>query len=216
MTPIEQLKTLVIQEGIVDIRNKPHLNHLGSEAGFEIFDYLGQGNRAVAISDEADYLRLFMQVAEGIYSERKPDFANYIVASDMGGHRLYLKEFTPEEKQEFKYAHVVLLNAFKLIPDKFKPETFSFFGELNLVDSSEERFEKESKKTARILSGEIQENWQKIAENQYHFLKTDLYVYSLLKLYSWGFQFITPEGTVDAEQNCVRAIRPKARGTSRH
>jgi hypothetical protein len=215
MTDFKTLNGLMLGNDIIQHQNILHLNFLKQDTGFDIFKFVDQQERPLAIGDEADYLKLYMQIAVGILRETGTCFKTYLVAADIGGHHLFLKEFTEKEKEEYKYAHVALLHAFKQLSEDLKPETFSFFGELNLVDASEEKFEKESQKTARILSGKIRENWQEIAEKRCLFLKTDVYVYSLLKLFSWGFQAIDANGEIREDQNLVRPKRPTPRGTSR-
>ncbi len=209
------LDKLNVRDGIVNNRQHPSLNLQAREAGFEIYNFLSQDGKPYSLGDDADYLKLFMQMAESIYLNNGTFLGTCLVASDMGGSRLFVKEFTDQEKEEFKYAHVCLLSTMKRLSDENRPETFSFFGELNLVDSKEEKFERESRKTARVLSGEERENWLEIIDKRYQFLKTDVYVYSLLKLFSWGFQVIESEGNVREEQNLVRPNRPKPRGASR-
>jgi hypothetical protein len=215
MTKYENLDGLAVRDDIVNQRSIPQLRFIKQDAGFDIYQFVDREGKEFAIGDDADYLKLFMQIAETIFREAGTSFSTHLIASDMGGKHLFHREFSGKEKEEFKYAHVSLLHASKQLSEDTRPETFSFFGELNLVDASEELFEKESKKTARILSGETRENWLEIAEKRCNFLKTDVYVFSLLKLFSWGFQAIDANGNVREEQNLVRPKRPKPRGASR-
>ncbi len=191
------------------------VNWVKESAGFDIFSYQNKSRSQVEIGDEADYLLLCMRIAERIYLQQDKEFGTYLVASDTGGKQLFFKTFSSEEKQQFKYSYICLLNAAKkLTADDISGE-FNFFGEINLVKASEKKFEKEAKKVARILKGSNKETWIDIVENGSDFLKTDLYVFFLQKLYSWGFQPIGPDGKPTDEPNLVRAVFPAARGSSR-
>ncbi len=211
----EFLNKHVINQDVTEYSNTLSINHINQAAGFEIFNFLDKNQRATAIGENSDFLQLFMILAEAIYLEKKNAFGSYIMAVDMDGNRLFLKEFNKSDKQQFKYSYVTLLHFIKELPPEIKPETFSFFCEINRVDVKEPRFEPEAKKIIRVLKEKNKESWLEIIENKYDFLKTDLYVYSLQKLYSWGFQIISPDGRLRPDYNFVRPVRPKPRGVNR-
>lgn len=184
-------------------------------AGFDIFDLTDRNGHKIAIGDDADYLHLFMAVAEQVYKSGS-DLKPLIVASDAGGKHLFVKYYTREDKEQFKYAYVALGNAVNQLPESAINGQLSFFAEISLASAAEAGFEKEARKAARSMSGDIKQVWESLLERKLDFLKTDLYVFQLLKLYSWGFQIVKPGGDVDSDYQFVRADRPKPRGASRH
>ncbi|MCP4751191.1 MAG: hypothetical protein GY866_09875 [Proteobacteria bacterium] len=211
----EAVDNLKLDEGIVGKSGGVRINWIGQSAGFDIFNYRGAGKQTAQIGDEADYLQLFMQVAEAIFRHSPDDFGSYLATSDIGGHKLYLREFGETDRERFKYSYVALMNAVKALPPEEKERDFSFLGEIIRVDTSEEKFEPEARKVARILDGKNKEEWANITENRYDFLKVDMRIFSLEKLHSWGFQTIKQNGELSPGRNCIRPVRPKARGSSR-
>ncbi len=188
------------------------LNWLKNTHDVDIFEIKDGNHKNCSIGDDADYLQLFMKLAENLYSEQKDSFGTYLLGSNVGGERLYFKEFTPEEKAEVKYSYVSMMKSAKAIEEKDLEGGFSFYCEIVLEKADDENFEKQSNKVAKILKGENKEAWLEISEKKLDFLKVDMYIFSLTKLHSWGFQTINSDGTLKPSQEFVRAIRPKPRG----
>lgn len=184
-------------------------------AGFDIFDLTGKGGGKLSIGDDADFLKLFMTVSEHVY-QADHNFSPLLLACDMGGKRLFARHYTTEDKEKFKYAYLALGNAAKDLPPSAINEGFSFFAEISLEKASVPGFEKEARKAARVMSGDEKEAWESLIKSKDDFLKTDLYVFQLLKLYSWGFTIINQDGNSSHEHYFVRAKRPQPRGASRN
>ena len=184
-------------------------------AGFDIFSFENNHSKPVAIQDDADYLKLFMQVAEKIYREKKDKTTTFLCACTMGGGRLLIKPFENSEREQFKYSYIALANSLKQMQEADRPQQLNFFSEISFEDSNTPQFEKEAQKVAKMLNGENKDDWMVIAENKYNFLKTDMYVFSLLKLYSWGFQIVKSDETPDPKFSMVRPVKPKSRGAIR-
>ncbi len=66
------------------------------------------------------------------------------------------------------------------------------------------------------LVDEVKGAWDSLIDEKPDFLKADLYVFQLFKLYSWGFKTVNRNGESDTDFHFVRAIRPQPRGASRH
>lgn len=186
-----------------------------NSAGLEIFDILDLNGKKTALGDDADYLQLFMTLSDRVLTCQNSAFQPLIIASDAGGNRLYIKHFTQPEKEKFRYASVALGYAAKELPESAFNGRFGFFSETSLETPSSKEFEREAKKVTRTLQGEIKENWEQVVEKKESFLKTDLYIFHLLRLYSWGFQVITQSGELSTDYNFVRPQPGKPRGASR-
>ena len=93
--------------------------------------------------------------------------------------------------------------------------SFSFFAEVSLVDASEDGFEQQARKALRVMEDDNKEAWQRIIDTKQNFLKTDLYVFNLDKLYSWGFQPIGNDGKLESNTYLVRQKAPVPRGAMR-
>jgi hypothetical protein len=184
-------------------------------AGFDIFDIQDPNGKNVAIGDDADYLQIFMTMSDKILTHQSGIFEPLVIAGDAGGKRLFVRLFSQSEKEAFKYAYVALGHAAKKLPAAAINGSFGFFGEITLESAAKEGFEKEAKKVARTLKDDVKQTWEKVAVEKRAFLKTDLYVFHLLKLYSWGFQVINQNGKLSPEFNLVRPQPGKPRGASR-
>ncbi len=209
------LDKLSFSDGISTNINKFNLMWLEENAGFHIFDFQDPNGNNVAIGDDADYLQIFMTMSDKILTHQNGNFEPLVIASDAGGKRLFVRLFTESEKQEFKYAYIALGQAAKNLPQNTINGSFGFYSEVTLESASKVGFEKEAKKVARTLKDEIKQTWEKVAEEKADFLKTDLYVFHILKLYSWGFQVINQNGKLSSEYNFVRPQPGKPRGASR-
>lgn len=185
------------------------------DAGFDVFQFSNSQNKPEKIGNDADYLKLFMNLGERVFRFQKEFATRFIFAVNLGGELLFAREYTQEEQNTYKYSYVALSKAGKELSEAIRPERFAFFCETGLVDTSTESFEKEAPKVARILSGESLEVWKEISEKKINFIKTDMYLYMLQKLHSWGFQTVTPDGGIDPKQYLVREKRPQPRGTLR-
>jgi len=183
--------------------------------GFQIFDIQDPNGKNVAIGDDADYLQIFMIMSDRILNYQGGAFEPLVIASDAVGKRIFVRLFTQSEKEEFKYAHVALGHAAKKLPLTAINGSLGFFGEIALESGSKEGFEKEAQKVTRTLIVEVKQTWEKVVVEKMDFLKTDLYVFHLLKLYSWGFQVINQNGKLSSEFNFVRPQPGKPRGASR-
>lgn len=195
--------------------SKPSLNWEKHLAGYDIFTFHNNDNKPVEIDDDADYLKLFMVVAEQIFRVTKDKSKTYLCACGLGGEKLFVKVYEESEKEQFKYSYIALSNSMKKLPESDQPMQLNFFAELTFEDVDNPNFEKESQKVAKILKGENHDDWQGIVENKYNFLKTDMYIFTLLRLYSWGFQAIKPGDEIDPKQSMVRPVKPKPRGAIR-
>ena len=185
-------------------------------AGFDIFDLKDMNKYKSAIGDTADYLHLFMAMADKVLQSTPNDrFQPLLIASDSGGKRLFVRFYTQEDKEKFKYAYIALGNAVNQLPESAINGKLSFFAEVTLEKSTDPGFEKEAKKAARIMDIETRQAWESLIEKKADFLKTDLYVFHILKLYSWGFKVIDKNSASPGGYQFVRAKRPVARGTSR-
>lgn len=207
----ESLDQLTLPENLSSKWQRFTLKWVEHSAGFEVFNLTTPGGHRLSIGDDADYLHFFMAIANGVYQSGNA-FQPLLIASDTGGNRLLVKYYTEEEKQTYKYAYIALGNAVKQLPESTINDQISFFAEINLEQASVDGFEKEAVKAARTMSGDVKEAWLSIIDQRLDFLKTDLYVFQILKLYSWGFQIVDSL----AEYQFVRAKRPQPRGASRH
>lgn len=190
------------------------LKFAGNRDGFGIYDF-ARGNTKVSVGDDADYLKIFMTMAAQLTYLRQLSTEPLLVAADLDGHRLFTRIFTASEREKFRYAYVAFGAAVKQLPDSEMNETISFFAEISLEDASKENFEKEAIKVARSLSGQTREAWDRIIDQKLDFLKTDLYAFHVLKLYSWGFRIIEPDNQLSTENHMVRPKPRKPRGASR-
>lgn len=211
----EALNKMELASDITPVSASLTMNWQKEAAGFDVFNFLNQDEKPVKILDDADYLKLYMQIAERLFQNTKDKSSTYLISTSLGGDYLYLKIFTDEEREKYKYAYIALNNAIKALPEDLQPKQLNFFAEVTYEDSSSDKFEKESAKVAKILKGENREDWQVVADNCYDFLKTDLYVFTLFKLHSWGFQIVKPGDETDSKFSMVRPIRPKPRGAVR-
>lgn len=211
----EALDDLSITETISSRVNRFRLKWISAGAGFDIFRIQDVRGGKTSLGDDADYLHLFMIMAERVL-QHDPVFKPLLIASDAGGNHLFLKYFTPAERVAYRYAYIALGQAAKQLPEDEGYGQLSFFAEITLENTDGEGFEKEARKAARTMSEDVRNAWNSVIENKNDFLKTDLYIFHLLKLYSWGFQIITPGSDTPATCHFVRAERPKPRGSSRH
>ena len=209
------LDKLALPSDIAEKVNNPILNWVKQSVGYDIFTFLNSDKKPVAIGDDADYLQLFMAVAEQIFRETGEKNDTYLCACGLGGEQLFVKKYEEAEKEKFKYSYIAISNSLKKLPEKDQPIQVNFFAELTFQDVNNPGFEKESQKVAKILKGENHEDWQVIVENKFNFLKTDMYIFTLLRLYSWGFQAVKPGDEIDDKQSMVRPVKPKPRGAIR-
>jgi len=185
-------------------------------AGFDIFDLTDRKGKQISIGDEADYLQLFMVMSEQVFRHRGEQFEPFVIANDSGNNRLFVRYYTEAEHQEFKYANVAMGHAAKQLPESSFTGKFSFFGEITLEKTKKEGFEKEARKTARTLKDGTKQSWEELIEQKADFLKTDLYVFQLLKLYSWGFIVPPTGGSAGSDFHFVRPQARKPRGANRN
>ena len=211
----KSLDKLSFSDGISNSTSRFNLVWAENIAGFYIFDIQDPNGKNVAIGDDADYLQLFMTMSDKILKHQNGNFRPLVIASDAGGKRLFVRLFTESEKKEFKYAYVALGHAASKLPETAINGNLSFFSEVTLESASKEGFEKEARKVARTLKDDIKQTWEKVVQEKADFLKNDLYVFQLLKLYSWGFQTINQSGELSSEYNFVRPQPGKPRGASR-
>lgn len=180
---------------------------------FDQFKFENANGSLIKISGDADYLLLFMQVAETIYQNVSSAFGRYIFACDTTGETLLVKPY--DREQEDRYAFVALNKALKQLSEEDHPGDIGFYCEVSLEKTSDEKSAKESQKVAKILKGENREDWVALCEQKQDFIKTDIYVLALQKLHSWGFQAILDNGEIGPKQSLVRPIKPLARGAVR-
>ncbi|MBU3917254.1 hypothetical protein KKA14_17100 [bacterium] len=213
MSIAQSINNFTLPNDIDAIRPGFKLSWLKNTNNVDIFEFRNGNNIKQHIGDEADYLKLFMRLAEKLYLNKSESFGTYLLASNADGKRLYFKEFTEEEKAEVKYSYISLLKSSKELSNEDLEGGFSFYCEIVLEKANHETFEKRSAKVVRILKDDNRDAWLEIMKNKYDFLKVEMFVFLLQKLYSWGFQAIEPNGDLKPEQHYVRAIRPKPRGT---
>jgi hypothetical protein len=183
----ESLDNLLLSADLSSQSSAFKLSWAEQVAGFDIFDLTDRSGRKVSIGDEADYLQLFMVMSEQVFKQCGEKFKPFVIASDSGNNRLFVRYYTEAEHEKFKYPYVAMGHAVKQLPESATNGKFSFFGEITLEKASKEGFEKEARKTARTLKGDIKPAWEELIEQKADFLKTDLFVFNMLKLYSWGF-----------------------------
>ncbi|MBU2643362.1 hypothetical protein KKI24_01545 [bacterium] len=184
-------------------------------AGFDIFEIRDPNEHKASLGDDADYLQLFMVMATTVYKHPQNDFTPLLMASDAGGNRLLVRPYTQSEKTEFRYAHVAFGHALKELPASAMNGKLSFFSEINLEHGSREGFENQARKITRTLQNEAKHAWETIIESKADFLKIDLYVFQMLRLYSWGFMMIGPDRDLSTGYHFVRPQPGKPRGASR-
>lgn len=209
------LDKLELPSDISEKVTNPSLSWEKQSAGYDIFTFHNSDNKPVTIGDDADYLKLFMAVAKRIFQKTREKNDTYLCACGLGGEQLFVKKYEEPEKEQFKYSYIAISNSLKKLPEKDQPLQLNFFAELTFQDADDPGFEKESQKVAKILKGENKDDWQVIVENKFNFLKTDMYIFTLLRLYSWGFQAIKPGDEIDPKQSMVRPVKPKPRGAIR-
>ncbi len=212
----ESLDNLLLSADLSSQSSAFKLSWAEQIAGFDIFDLTDRTGRKISIGDDADYLQLYMVMSEQVFRKRREKFEPLVIASDSGNNRLFVRYYTEAEHQEFKYAYVATGHAAKQLPDSSFTGKFSFFGEITLEKAAKEGFEKEARKTARTLKGDIKQAWEDLIEQKADFLKTDLYVFQLLKLYSWGFIVSDTGGSSGSDFHFVRPQAPKPRGANRN
>lgn len=178
----------------------------------DIFEWLNSSNQHLNIGDEADYLMLFMKIAETIYINNSEKFGRYIVASNLKGRRIFAKEFTAQDREKYQYPYISLLSSSKELNGNELSGGFSFYAEISLEKADDPYFEKQAQKVARILDGDNKEGWGNIVNEKLDFLKVESFIFSLQKIHSWGFQPINSDGVLSDNQYLVRANRPKPRG----
>lgn len=183
-------------------------------SSFNLFKFQNANGNLINILSDADYLLLFMNVAEALYRKESSDFKRFIFACDTMGETLLVKEY--DREQEDRYAFVALNKALKTLPETDHPGNIGFYSEVSYEDTSDEQFAKESVKVAKILKGENKDDWVALCEQKKNFLKTDIYVLALQKLHSWGFQAILEDGKIAPKQTLVRPIKPLPRGAIRN
>jgi len=184
-------------------------------AGFAIFDLMGTSGGKISIGDDADYLHLFMIMADRIHQSKKMS-EPLLIAADSGGNRVLVRRYSAEEQAASKYAYIALGNTVKQLPETAINGTISFFAVVTLETAGREGFEREARKAARSMPGDVRKAWEAIIEQRLDFLKTDLYVFQMLRLFSWGFRAIGQEPSTDTTYCFVRPKRPQPRGASRH
>ncbi len=209
------LDNLSLSSDISSLSDSFKLSWADQIAGFDIFDLKDMDNRKISIGDDADYLHLFMIMSEEVL-KAGGDFLPLLIASDSGGNRIFVRYFTAADKKAFKYAYIALGNAANQLPESAINGKLGFFAEITLEEASGDAFEKEARKAARVMDDDVRQVWESLIDQKDTFLKTDLYVFHILKLYSWGFKAIGGNQTSSSAYHFVRAQRPKARGTSRH
>ena len=184
--------------------------------GFNIYSFLNGNQEEIALGDEIDFLKLFSEIAENIYSPNQEGFGSFLVATNVGGSRLFEIEYSDEDCLKYKWA-TVFLRQFQqtLRPDQLDG-SLSFFAEISLVNASKEGFEKEARKLIRILQDENRDAWQNVIEEKTDFLKTDVYVFKFDKLYSWAFQPVQADGVLNPNRYLVRPKLVRPRGAIRH
>jgi len=207
-------------ETIIDKElNKRHgaisVNRIEQAEGFEIYTFRNKNQEEIQLGDEADFLNLFADIAANIYTKDPERFSSFLVATDIGGKRLYRIEYSDENCLQYKWS-TVFLRQFQMTlrPDQLAG-SLGFFAEVSLVNALDEKFDKEAPKVARILKDENKQAWQKIMNAKTNFLKTDLYVFQFEKLYSWGFQPVLANGELGSEKFLVRPEPIPPRGAVR-
>jgi hypothetical protein len=128
---------------------------------------------------------------------------------------LFARLFSKSDRDIYKYAYISLGAAAKQLAESELNRTFSFFAQISLEQATRDNFEKEASKVARSLSGQSREAWDRIIADKLDFIKTDLYVFHLLKLYSWGFHIIEPEGRLSKDSHAIRPKPGQPRGANR-
>ncbi len=211
----DTLDKLELPADVAQLIGKTTLVWQKHSAGFDFFSFVNKESKPVFIGDDADYLMLFMQVAERIFLKKKDKTTVFLCICSADGEALLIKPFEDLEKEKFKYSYIAISQAMKQIPDDDRPAQLSFFSEISFQNVNNRRFEKESQKVAKMLKGENKDDWMVIQENNYDFLKTDMYVFHLLRLHSWGFQAVKPGDEIDSRKSMVRPIKPKPRGVIR-
>jgi len=216
MSSLEQLHKLEIETDV-----SPGLGNLSliwekKLEGIDIFHFQNRDKKPVNIPDDADYLLMFCQLAEQIFKDVTSRDTVFQSACSLGGAKLYLKVYTPEEKERFRYESIALSSALNKLPKTDYPGRISFSGTLSYIETNNEAFKKEAGKVANILKEKNKDDWMLITENKYDFIKTNVYVLDLQKLHSWGFQAVKPGGEIESGKSLVRPILPKPRGATRN
>lgn len=209
------LDGMPLKEGIVQNNGKTRLVWEKQSAGFNLFRFVDRDGNKISIKDDADYLILFMQLAENLFLNTKDRSMSFLGGASIKGEMLYLKPYQESERKQYPYSQVALGEAIDQLPDADRPDSLNFFAEMTYQSHETPGFEKEAQKVAKVLKGETQQDWLTILDRKYDFLKTDLYVYHLVKLYSWGFQAVTAPDSADPKYSLVRPVKPKPRGAPR-
>jgi hypothetical protein len=209
------LDQLPVPEGISKGTRRLTLQWVKHTEGFDLFDYHDEQGRKAVIGDDADYLTLFMTLAGAVYNHYRDDFAAFVIAGDMGGQRLFVRWFTAKEKETYRYAYIALGQAAGRLEAGDLNDRFSFFAEITREKTGGESFAKEAAKVGRTLKNENRRQWDRLVELGQDFIKVDLYIFSLLKLYAWGFRPIGADGELVADIGYIRPQPGKPRGASR-
>lgn len=96
-------------------------------AGFDIFNLTDRNGRITSIGDDADYLQLFMVMAEQVFRQCGEKLEPFVIANDSGNNRLFVRYYTETEHQAFKYANVAMGHAAKQLPESSFTGKFGFF-----------------------------------------------------------------------------------------
>ena len=195
--------------GVVELKSA------GFVGDFLAFDIYSQKCQKLSFGQDADFLHLFMRIAEAMYRQTSHSFEPYLIISELDGSRLYLLPYREEERERYRDPYIHAFIQYKAVLETVPDLRFSFMGEAGIVDSNDPAFGKDTKKTLPILHGESKESWLEIMERKYGFLKVDLYLFGFQKLHSWGFQAIDRSGNLLPKPNFVRGTPPIPRGADR-
>ena len=163
-------------ETIVDRElNKRHgpisVKAIDQEEGLIIYSFVNSHRDEIQLGDEFDFLNLFSKIVESIYQKARESFSSFLIAANVGGSRIYLIEYSDEDRLEYKWATVFLRRyQMSLRPDQLKG-SFSFFAEVSLVDASEEGFENKARKVVRFMEDENKDAWRRIIDKKQNFIK---------------------------------------------
>jgi len=192
-----------------------HLEMVGDAGSFQQFAYYSQKNVKIAIGDEIDYLKLYTDIGSHALEQRGLDLDNFIILSDIGGKNLYFLEYAEPERLKFGDPYLYILSLLTAPENASINFRFSFVGEISLEKSSVQYFEMRARRILTTLRGDNQAVWQSIIDHKYHFLKIDIYVFSLQKLHSWAFHPVDETGKLIATRQYVVGRKPKPRGADR-
>ena len=183
--------------------------------GIEVFDYLKRGGSPAKLGEAADYLDLYTQIGQLVIKQAGSNCPPFIMASDADGTQLFVLEHEKKDGDIHNDPYLYLLRAVRSWEAAANDQYFfGFFAAVEINNpATEVGFDRRGRKLLNRLSGIVQENWGKVVETQCPFLKTELYVFSLQKLHSWGFQILSDE--MESEIQLVRGQAAQPRGTDR-